>query len=578
MTHMKFKKIINLALIFLIASSILSMTTTLAMEDKNDQPSLNDINTINRVVVFSLDAFRYDYLLRTEDAPTFEWFKEQGVTAAYSLPSNPSVTAINHVSIITGNQPNVHGIMGNSFFDWEDMKTYSMFTDASDPYRDTNTGLHLLQTKPSVIHAEENDVKTAVLAWPYVDYGTNYEGIAPTYVYDYDWFGANNLRTDKGIAGKTADVIIADPEVKLVFSWLPAVDSVGHYSGPESPNVKTVIETAVDTALRTFFEKLDSAGLLEETVVILTSDHGMAEVSDSYYFLEEKQFYLDAVGNTSIEPYIVHDAPVEFLYFFGETNASKVEEFGSYLKGQPGIQTVYVNDENAVIDLDNAPRGINISVWLEPGYSRHFGSPYLGMHGYLNDNDEMKGFFMAAGPGIEPDSTVGGINNVDIAPTALNMLGLDAGFDTSGTILSSIFGTRTTAFSYPDMYAPTITKVTINPTGDPPAGSEVGISVKVNEYGTIALAEAEISISNGTTTSVDLVDIGGNNTLFGTLGKFEEDQTVTVTVTVEDGLGLQDISDPIIFTVGAPEKTSYSLISLLSLILVIPFVQKRKRN
>ncbi|TET81327.1 MAG: alkaline phosphatase family protein [Candidatus Heimdallarchaeota archaeon] len=574
---MKSKKIVNSVLILLIFSSVLTMSSTLAYEEESTTLQLEEINTVSRVVIFSMDAFRYDYWSRTGDAASFEWIKEQGVTAAYNVPSNPSVTAVNHVSIITGNHPDKHGILGNTFYDWETNKSYSLFSDASDPYRDTNTGLHLMTTKPSVIHAEEQGIKTAVFAWPYVDFGTEFEGMSPTYLYDYDWFGANNLRTDKGIANKVADTLIDDPDIGLVYAWLPGVDSIGHSTGPDSVGIKQVIDFSLDVALRTFFEKLESAGLLEETVVILESDHGMAAVTDDDYFLETKSFYLDAVANTGLDPYIAHDAAFELLYFIGETNTTKVEEFAGYLYGQDGVQAVFVNDEHNSINIDNPARGVNISVWLEPGRSRNFGGSYLGMHGYLNNNTDMRGVFLAAGPGIAKNSAIGGIDMIDIAPTALALLGIESGFASDGSVLSSIYGTRTEAFSFPDMYAPSISTITLNPT-EPRAGVDNVIEVKVYEFGTIVSAEAEITIDNGTVRTIDLEDIGSNNTFFGTMGDFIEGQVVSVIVTVEDSIGLQAIDDTVTFTVNAPQKTSYSLISLIALIFVVPYVYRKKRN
>ena len=574
---MKPKKIVNSVLILLIFSSVLTMSSTLAYEEESTTLQLEEINTVSRVVIFSMDAFRYDYWSRTGDAASFEWIKEQGVTAAYNVPSDPSVTAVNHVSIITGNHPDKHGIIGNTFYDWETNKSYSLFSDASDDYRDTNIGMHLMTTKPSVIHAEEQGIKTAVFGWPYVDFGTEFEGMAPTYIYDYDWFGPRNLYSDKGIANKVADTLIDDPDIGLAYARLPGVDSIGHSTGPDSAGVKQVIDFSLDVALRTFFEKLESAGLLEETVVILVSDHGMAAVTDDDYFLETKSFYLDALANTGLDPYIAHDAAFELLYFIGETNTTKVEEFAGYLKGQDGVQAVFVNDEHNSINLDNPARGVNISVWLEPGRSRNFGGSYLGMHGYLNNNTDMRGVFLAAGPGIAKNSAIGAIDMIDIAPTALALLGIESGFASDGSVLSSIYGTRTEAFSYPDMYAPTITTITLNP-AEPREGLDNIIEVKVNEFGTIVSAEAEISIDNGTVRTIDLVDIGSNNTFFGTMGDFVEGQVVSVIVTVEDSIGFQAIGDTVIFTVNAPQKTSYSLISLLSLVFVIPFVYRRKRK
>jgi len=444
MNSLKFRKMtISLALVALFAISI--VPTVNVFSEANGE---EDINTIKRVVIFSADAFRHDYFEKTS-LPTIEWLIGEGAKAAYNVPSNPSVTAVNHVSMITGNHPDVHGILGNTFYDWADNKSYSLFDDVSDPYRDTNTGLHLLSTKPSVLHAEENAIVTAVFAWPYVDYGTSYGGVAPTYVFDYDYFGSENTRNNMGIARKTVDTIIAHPEIGLVFSWWPAVDSRGHYAGIDSPLLINELVN-VDNTLAYVVKRLQEEDMLRETVIVLTSDHGMAPVHDTNFFLEEKTYFDLARNMTGIEPYIAHDAAFELLYFIGETNVTKVEEFASYLEGQTGIEGVFVNEENENIDIFNANRGINISVFLEPGYSRNFGGTYVGMHGYLNSNTDMHGIFIAAGPGIKQNTTIDGISMIDIAPTALSLMGSLSDFETEGTVLNSAIGDRTSEFLNPD--------------------------------------------------------------------------------------------------------------------------------
>ncbi len=440
MNPFKIKKMtISLLLVALFAISIVPTVNVLSETNGEE-----DINTIKRVIVFSADAFRHDYFEKTS-LPTIEWLIGEGAKALYNVPSNPSVTAVNHVSMITGNHPDVHGILGNTFYDWVDNKSYSLFDEATDPYRDTNTGLHLLSTQPSVLHAEENDIVTAVFAWPYVDDGTMYGGAAPTYVYDYDYFGTENTRTNMGIARKTVDTIIAHPEIGLAFSWWPAVDSRGHYAGIDSTYLIDELVN-VDNALAYVIRRLQEEDMLRETVIILTSDHGMAPVHDTNFFLEEKSYFGVAMNMTGLEPYIAHDAAFELLYFMGETNVSKVSDFASCLEGQTGIEGVFVNEENEDIDIFNANRGINISVFLEPGYSRNFGGTYVGMHGYLNTNTDMHGIFIAAGPGIKQNMTIDGISMIDIAPTALSLLGSQSDFETEGVVLSAAIGDRTTEF------------------------------------------------------------------------------------------------------------------------------------
>jgi predicted AlkP superfamily pyrophosphatase or phosphodiesterase len=450
---MKIKKHNGILMIFFLVLVVYSPFTILSHVEDFQEHSIAQANTISRVVVFSVDAFRHDYFGRG-NTPTLDWFIEQGVKAEYNVPSNPSVTAVNHVSMITGNHPDLHGVLGNTFYDWADNKSYSLFDEATDPYRDTNTGLHLLTAEPAAIHAEDEGIDSLVIAWPYVDDGTYYESKAPEYVFDYDFMGANNIRTNYGVANKAAAVIKNHPEIGLVFAWMPGVDSSGHSFGPDSYQVDNNIEGA-DKAIEHFLEEMEKADLLKDTVVVIASDHGMAAVTDDEYFLEEKNFFINAKTETGLDPYIAHDAAFELIYFMGETNVSKVEYFAEHLEGEDGIDAVFINEENDAIGMNHASRGINISVFLNPGRSRNFGGNYEGMHGYLNDNTDMHGIFLVAGPGIKQNESIAGINMIDIAPTVLDLLDIETGFSSSGTILTSIHGTRTEDFSFPVDEEPT---------------------------------------------------------------------------------------------------------------------------
>jgi predicted AlkP superfamily pyrophosphatase or phosphodiesterase len=450
---MKIRKHKGILMIFFLVLVVYSPCTILSYVEDFQEQSITQANTISRVVIFSVDAFRYDYFGRG-NTPTLDWFIEQGVKAEFCLPSNPTVTAVNHVSMITGNHPDLHGVLGNTFYDWADNKSYSLFDEATDPYRDTNTGLHLLTAEPAVIHAEDEGIDTVAIGWPYVDDGTFYDGKAPEYLFDYDFLGANNIRTNYGVADKAAAVIKNHPEIGLVFAWMPGVDASGHTYGPDASQVENNIE-GVDKAIEHFLEEMEKADLLKDTVIVIASDHGMAEVTDDEYFLEEKNFFINAKTETGLDPYLAHDAAYELIYFIGETNVSKVELFAEYLEGEDGIEAVFVNEENADIEMNHANRGINISVFLNPGRSRNFGGSYKGMHGYLKYNTDMRGIFLAAGPGISQNGSISGINIIDIAPTALDLLDIETGFAYSGAILANIQGTRSEDFSFPVDEEPT---------------------------------------------------------------------------------------------------------------------------
>ena len=83
------------------------------------------------VVLVSIDGFRYDYAERYKTKNILE-VRDNGAAAASMIPSFPSVTFPNHVSIVTGLYPEHHGIVGNSFFDTERNAEYTLRTTGAD--------------------------------------------------------------------------------------------------------------------------------------------------------------------------------------------------------------------------------------------------------------------------------------------------------------------------------------------------------------------------------------------------------------------------------------------------------------
>src|ERR1700733_3671976 len=69
------------------------------------------------VVLVSLDGFRYDYAVKY-GATNLEQIAADGASAPDGMiPSFPSITFPNHLSIVTGLYPEHHGIIENNFYD-----------------------------------------------------------------------------------------------------------------------------------------------------------------------------------------------------------------------------------------------------------------------------------------------------------------------------------------------------------------------------------------------------------------------------------------------------------------------------
>jgi predicted AlkP superfamily pyrophosphatase or phosphodiesterase len=61
----------------------------------------------------------------------------------------------------------------------------------------------------------------------------------------------------------------------------------------------------------------------------------------------------------------------------------------------------------------------------------------LGAHGYISTAPDIQSLFIASGRGIKPGSTLDTVNNVDVAPTAATLLGLEMK-DVDGRVLVEI--------------------------------------------------------------------------------------------------------------------------------------------
>src|SRR5580704_12310293 len=122
------------------------------------------------VVLVSIDGYRADYTDRYK-AKNFAALRDAGASAAM-IPSFPSITFPNHIAIVTGEYPEHHGIVGNTFFDVERNQEYSMRSMGAD-------GSWYQEATPLWVLAEQQHVTAACMFWPTCD--GEVRGVRPTY-------------------------------------------------------------------------------------------------------------------------------------------------------------------------------------------------------------------------------------------------------------------------------------------------------------------------------------------------------------------------------------------------------------
>lgn len=198
---------------------------------------------VKHVFIVSFDQGNPE-LIRKSDMPTFHQMATNGSRTWSAYTIVPSLTLPSHTSMLTGVGPQVHQIL------WND-------------YRPTN-GVVKVPTIFSL--AKERGLKTAMfvgkekfkhlelpgtideLVWPQPD--DDAKSVAKAFAAEF---------------GKT--------KPNLAFIHFRDPDTVGHATGANSPEKIKALKDC-DEALKTIKDAVAAAGVLEQSVFILTADHG----------------------------------------------------------------------------------------------------------------------------------------------------------------------------------------------------------------------------------------------------------------------------------------------------------------
>lgn len=346
------------------------------------------------VVMISMDGTRPADLAAGR-LPSLTRLAERGAIAEKLLPSFPSNTFPNHVTLVTGVAPERHGLVDNTFI---------------DPER----GLFERQDVPTWIDVEP--------IWSLLAR----EGIVSASYYWVgsagDWPGGSGPRYWKRFSDRTGEAEKVEqilewldlPEPRrprLITSWFHGADGASHRHGPDSDEVVRSL-AAQDLALAALIDGIADRGLWEATTLLVVSDHGM--------MVPQRRVDLVAtLGAAGIEARVI---------------------------GGGGFASVHVSQEDAPRAVDVA-RGLGLSAWRRedaPAALRvanpRFGPVVVvaprgtaivrkglakkGFHGHAPDVPEMAAILVAAGRGVAPATRLPEIPNVDVAPTVLRLLGV----------------------------------------------------------------------------------------------------------------------------------------------------------
>lgn len=207
----------------------------------------------SRVLILTIDGLRPDAILAAP-MPNLMALMQNGAYTLNARTVFPSSTLPAHASMLLGVCPSKHGV------DWNDYLPENGYANGTDLFDLAHAAG--LQT---VMHVGKEKLRQL----------TDPSSLDRfTYVNDRDLVVAERLLDD------------FPQDFGLLFVHFPLVDGMGHVHGWMSWQQLSVASRA-DEALGLILAELDARGLRDETLIIVTSDHGGHDTTHGYSYPED---------------------------------------------------------------------------------------------------------------------------------------------------------------------------------------------------------------------------------------------------------------------------------------------------
>lgn len=381
--------------LFLVVSVSLFAFYSCQKPQENKKPYL---------IMLSLDGFRWDYPVYAR-TPVLDSLQKAGVIAESLKPSFPTKTFPNHYTIATGLYPDHNGMVNNSFYA-PGLKKFYRISD-----REAVENGAFYGGEPIWVTAEKQNVRSATFFW--VGSEAKIEGIRPDYWYRYDKSVPFKSRVD---SVKHWLSLPENERPHLILWYYYQPDHIGHKEGPYSRKTIAMVEK-LDSLLGYYFTQMRKLPEFRKLNFIITSDHGMTEISNDRVVL------LNQYVDTADIDIIMGGNP----NFNIKVKPGKLEKVYRQLKNTPHIFAWKHDSVPQRLHYGHNPRTLDIIVVPYPGWSVLSGKKRKvgnGSHGYDNDFKDMHAIFYAAGPAFKKGFVHPTFENVNIYPLIAKIMNL----------------------------------------------------------------------------------------------------------------------------------------------------------
>ncbi|WP_194945010.1 ectonucleotide pyrophosphatase/phosphodiesterase [Shewanella sp. TC10] len=391
----------------LIAVSWLFLTSVATANNKNESIK-NDLQEY--VLLISIDGYRHDYNKLHQPKNLINFAKNSARVEQF-IPSFPTVTFPNHLTLVTGLYPANHGIISNRFYNPELQRDYAM------NIHDAVTDGQFYQGTPLWSLARQQGLKSATYFWPGSE--AKIAGYRPNYWLKYDGRTPNEERIEQVVEWFKLPTEQRPHFVTLYFS---DVDSAGHHHGPEANQTREAVQY-IDSLIGNLLAQVES--LPFEVNIIITSDHGMAKVDEFDRLYTDK---LVADNEQLIEKFIFNnDAAFSLVTAIGENKTKDLSDLKKLVDNVEGLQFYLQQDMPKHLNFTGNPSIGDAVIMSNKHYitSTDARPGVIGKHGYdPTVVTDMNTVLYAQGPAFNQQAVVKHAENIHLYPLIAEILGL----------------------------------------------------------------------------------------------------------------------------------------------------------
>lgn len=422
------------------------------------------------VVLISIDGFPA-WLWNDESlmVPNLRKLAEEGSSAQAMTVSNPSITWINHTTLVTGVNPRKHGVLFNGLLvrqgddkppkieQWVDKTRLVLAPTIYDVAHDA--GLTTAESDwVAVTRAKTIDWSFPELPDPEgpIEKELVAAGLMkPEYC---SWMQLGPERKSvtflDNMWTRAAIHIFKTHRPNLLLFHTLNTDATHHFYGPGSMASHTALAYA-DRLVGDLVKAVDESGLRARTTFLVATDHGFKKVKKIIYPNVALKMAGLARGLgpviNSCDVCTMTQGGMAFVYV---TNPARKAELLPRLKElftqTEGVETVIDGNDGPMLGMptpqENQGMG-DLVLYPKAGYAfkndlagESVIAPsvnYGGTHGYRNNDPELDGIFIASGCGIAKGVKIERMANLDVAPTIAKLLNLRLP-DVDGRVLEEI--------------------------------------------------------------------------------------------------------------------------------------------